>query len=187
MKVHLIGVGGTGMGALAGLLVEAGHEVRGSDGPLYPPMSTLLAELGIEVLQGHRPENLDWGPERVVVGNICRVDHVEAVAAAERGLTLTSFPALLAELFLSTRHPVVVAGTHGKTTTSTLMAAVLTAAGHDPGYLIGGLPQGGGRSFALGARPDGASAPPTLSWRATSTTAPSSTSGPSSSTTCRGP
>jgi UDP-N-acetylmuramate: L-alanyl-gamma-D-glutamyl-meso-diaminopimelate ligase len=160
LKVHLIGVGGTGMGALAGLLVEAGHEVRGSDGPLYPPMSTLLAELGIEVLEGYRPENLDWAPERVVVGNICRVDHVEAVAAAERGLTLTSFPALLSELFLSTRHPVVVAGTHGKTTTSTLMAAVLTAAGHDPGYLIGGLPQGGGRSFALGARPDGASSPP---------------------------
>jgi UDP-N-acetylmuramate: L-alanyl-gamma-D-glutamyl-meso-diaminopimelate ligase len=153
VKVHLIGIGGTGMGALAGLLVEAGHEVRGSDGPLYPPMSTLLAELGVPLYEGHRPENLDWGPDRVVVGNICRRDHVEAVAAAERGLRLTSFPALLEELFLADRHAIVVAGTHGKTTTTSIVAHLLTAAHLAPGFLVGGIPLNFGRSFACGKPP----------------------------------
>jgi len=153
MKVHLIGIGGTGMGALAGLLSEAGHEVRGSDGPLYPPMSTLLAKLRIQVYEGHRGENLDWGPDRVVVGNICRVDHPEASAARERGLSLTSFPALLSELFLAGRHVVVVAGTHGKTTTCSLMVHLLRAAGRDPGFLVGGIPSGLGKSYALGSGP----------------------------------
>ena len=84
MKIHLIGICGTGMGSLAGLLKAAGHDVRGSDEHVYPPMSTQLAEQGIAVFDGFRPENLDWGPERVVVGNVCRKDHVEVVAAAER-------------------------------------------------------------------------------------------------------
>jgi UDP-N-acetylmuramate: L-alanyl-gamma-D-glutamyl-meso-diaminopimelate ligase len=139
------------MGALAGLLCEAGHQVRGSDGPLYPPMSTLLESLRVEHYEGYRAENLDWGPERVVVGNICRIDHPEAVAARERGLSLTSFPALLSELFLSERGSLTVAGTHGKTTTSALLAHVLASAGLEPGFLIGGIPRGFGRSFALGA------------------------------------
>ena len=150
MKIHLIGIGGTGMGALAGLLKEAGHDVRGSDGPLYPPMSTLLAQLGVPVFEGYRAANLDWQPDRVVVGNICRVDHPEAAAARERGLELTSFPALLSELFLASRHVVVVAGTHGKTTTASMMAHVLRTAGKDPGFLIGGIPLDLGRSFDLG-------------------------------------
>jgi len=153
VKIHLIGIGGTGMGALAGLLVEAGHEVRGSDGPLYPPMSTLLAELGVPLYEGYRPENLDWAPDRVVVGNICRRDHVEAVAASERGLPLTSFPALLEELFLADRHAIVVAGTHGKTTTTALLAHLLTAAHLEPGFLVGGIPRNFGRSFACGKSP----------------------------------
>jgi UDP-N-acetylmuramate: L-alanyl-gamma-D-glutamyl-meso-diaminopimelate ligase len=153
MRIHLIGIGGTGMGALAGLLREAGHEVRGSDGPLYPPMSTLLAGLGVPLFEGHRPENLDWGPDRVVVGNICRRDHPEAAAARERGLSLTSFPALLAELFLAERHVVVVAGTHGKTTTATMAAHTLHSAGVDPGYLIGGIPADLPRSYAVGRPP----------------------------------
>jgi UDP-N-acetylmuramate: L-alanyl-gamma-D-glutamyl-meso-diaminopimelate ligase len=153
MKVHLIGIGGTGMGALAGLLVEAGHEVRGSDGPLYPPMSTLLAGLRVELYEGYRPQNLDWGPERVVVGNICRADHPEACAARERGLALTSFPALLCELFLAERHAIVVAGTHGKTTTSSLAAHLLHHAGRRPGFLVGGVPVDLGCSSGLGAPP----------------------------------
>lgn len=151
MKIHLIGIGGTGMGALAGLLREAGHEVRGSDGPLYPPMSTLLDELAISRFEGYRAENLDWGPDRVVVGNICRVDHPEASAARERGLSLTSFPALLSELFLAERPSLTVAGTHGKTTTSTLLAHLLTSAGLRPGFLIGGVPRNFPHSFSLGA------------------------------------
>ena len=153
MKIHLIGIGGTGMGALAGLLVEAGHQVRGSDGPLYPPMSTLLESLGVPLFTGYRAENLDWQPDVVVVGNICRKDHPEAVAAAQRGLRCLSFPALLSELFLAGRHPVVVAGTHGKTTTTSLMVHLLHSAGQAPGFLVGGIPNNFGRSYAVGAAP----------------------------------
>ena len=153
MKIHLIGIGGTGMGALAGLLCEAGHEVRGSDGPLYPPMSTMLEQLGVKVMEGYGPHNLAWGPDLVVVGNICRKDHPEAVAAGEQGLRRVSFPQLLGELFLSGRQVLVVAGTHGKTTTSSLAAHTLRHAGRDPGFLVGGVPLDLGRSYALGAPP----------------------------------
>ena len=153
MKIHLIGIGGTGMGALAGLLVEAGHEVRGSDGPLYPPMSTMLDDLGVKVMEGYRPENLAWTPDLVVVGNICRKDHPEAVAAEELGLRRVSFPQLLGELFLDQRQVLVVAGTHGKTTTSSLAAHTLRHAGRDPGFLVGGVPLDLGRSYALGSPP----------------------------------
>src|SRR5690349_24828858 len=86
MRLHLIGIAGTGMGSLAGLLKAAGHDVRGSDEHVYPPMSTQLAEQGIPVFEGFRAENLDWKPDRVVVGNVCRKDHVEVLAAAERQL-----------------------------------------------------------------------------------------------------
>jgi UDP-N-acetylmuramate: L-alanyl-gamma-D-glutamyl-meso-diaminopimelate ligase len=150
MKLHLIGVAGTGMGSLAGLLRDAGHDVRGSDEHAYPPMSTQLEELGIPVMPGFRPENLDWGPERVVVGNVCRRDHVEVLAAQGRGIPLVSFPALLSELFLAERHSIVVAGTHGKTTTSSLMSFVLTQAGRDPSFLVGGVPINFLRSWHLG-------------------------------------
>ncbi|MEZ4384217.1 MAG: GNAT family N-acetyltransferase [Nannocystaceae bacterium] len=150
LKIHFIGVGGTGMGALAGLLKQAGHDVRGSDTALYPPMSTQLEEAGVPVFQGYRPENLDWGPERVVVGNICSKDHVEAAAAAERGIRLESFPSLLADLLLKGRRSLVVAGTHGKTTTSSLVSWLLHSAGADPSFLIGGVPLNIGRGAQLG-------------------------------------
>jgi UDP-N-acetylmuramate: L-alanyl-gamma-D-glutamyl-meso-diaminopimelate ligase len=153
VKIHLIGIGGTGMGALAGLLVEAGHEVRGSDGPLYPPMSTLLAALRVPLHEGYRAENLEWAPDRVVVGNVCKKDHPEAAAARERGMNVVSFPALLSELFLESRHAIVVAGTHGKTTTTSLAAHVLHTAGLNPGFLIGGLPRNFSQSFSLGQPP----------------------------------
>jgi UDP-N-acetylmuramate: L-alanyl-gamma-D-glutamyl-meso-diaminopimelate ligase len=150
LKLHLIGIAGTGMGSLAGLLRAAGHEVRGSDEHVYPPMSTQLADQGIPVMQGFRPDNLDWQPDRVVVGNVCRRDHVEVVAALDRRLPLTSFPALLSELFLDDHQSVVIAGTHGKTTTSSLMAHVLVEAGRDPSFLIGGVPQNFRQSWRLG-------------------------------------
>ncbi len=150
MKLHLIGICGTGMGSLAGLLKEAGHDVRGSDEHVYPPMSTQLEAQRIPVFDGFRGENLDWGPDKVVVGNVCRRDHVEVLEAQRRGLQLTSFPAALEELFLTTHHSLVVAGTHGKTTTSTLAASVLTDAGLAPSYLIGGVPMGLPRSFHVG-------------------------------------
>jgi UDP-N-acetylmuramate: L-alanyl-gamma-D-glutamyl-meso-diaminopimelate ligase len=154
MKLHLTGIAGTGMGSLAGLLRAAGHDVRGSDEHVYPPMSTQLAELGIPVMTGFSAENLAWTPDRVVVGNVCRRDHVEVLAAQERGIPLVSFPALLSELFLAERNSIVVAGTHGKTTTSSLMSFVLTEAGRDPSFLVGGVPVNFWRSWRLGTGPD---------------------------------
>ena len=150
MKVHFIGIGGTGMGALAGLIAAAGHEVRGSDGPIYPPMSTQLATAEIPVFEGFAASNLDWAPDRVVVGNICRKDHVEVVAARERGISLESFPSMLARSLLETRRSLVVAGTHGKTTTTSLLTWMLRVAERDPSWLIGGVPQNLGRGFHLG-------------------------------------
>jgi UDP-N-acetylmuramate: L-alanyl-gamma-D-glutamyl-meso-diaminopimelate ligase len=154
VKIHLIGICGTGMGALAGLLKASGHDVRGSDSDVYPPMSTQLAEQGIEVMNGYGGHNLGWGPDVVVVGNVCRKEHVEVVAASERGLRLTSFPALLEELFLAQHPAVVIAGTHGKTTTSSIAAFVFTDAGLDPSFLVGGIPTNFGRSWRYG-RPGG--------------------------------
>ncbi len=154
MKLHLIGIAGTGMGSLAGLLRAAGHEVRGSDEHVYPPMSTQLAEQNIPVMEGFRPANLDWAPDRVVVGNVCRRDQVEVLAASERRIPLISFPALLSELFLTSRRSVVVAGTHGKTTSSSLMSFVLAQAGRDPSFLIGGVPLNFRRSWRLGSGPE---------------------------------
>ncbi len=153
MKLHLIGICGTGMGAVAGLLKEAGHDVRGSDAEAYPPMSDQLRELGVPVFHGYRPANLDWGPEQVVVGNVCRADHVEVVTAKERGIPLTSFPAVLEELFLANRRSVVVAGTHGKTTLTALLALILVDAGRDPSFLVGGVPRNFGRGYRLGGGP----------------------------------
>jgi UDP-N-acetylmuramate: L-alanyl-gamma-D-glutamyl-meso-diaminopimelate ligase len=154
MKLHLTGIAGTGMGSLAGLLRDAGHEVRGSDEHVYPPMSTQLEELGIPVMTGFRAENLDWGPDRVVVGNVCRRDHVEVLAAQARAIPLVSFPALLSDLFLAERNSIVVAGTHGKTTTSSLLSFVLTQAGRDPSFLVGGIPVNFLRSWRLGQGAD---------------------------------
>ncbi len=146
----MIGIGGTGMGALAGLLHASGHELRGSDGPIYPPMSDQLAALKIPVAEGYAPENLDWNPELVVVGNTCKKDNPEVVAAEARGLKLASLPSVLGERLLKDRHPIVVAGTHGKTTTSSLMAHLLMAAGRDPGVFVGGVLHNLGRGWRLG-------------------------------------
>ena len=100
-------------------------------------MSTQLAEQKIPVMEGFRPANLDWAPDRVVVGNVCRRDHVEVLAATERHIPLVSFPALLSELFLTSRRSVVVAGTHGKTTTSSMAAHVLKVGGVNPSHYVG--------------------------------------------------
>jgi UDP-N-acetylmuramate: L-alanyl-gamma-D-glutamyl-meso-diaminopimelate ligase len=151
LKIHFIGIGGTGMGALAGLLKAAGHDVRGSDGPLYPPMSTQLAREKIPVFEGYAAANLSWGPDCVVVGNVCRSDHPEVVAAQATGVRLESFPSLLASTLLDTQRSLVVAGTHGKTTTSSVLTWMLRVAGRDPSWLIGGVPQNLGRGFHLGA------------------------------------
>ena len=138
------------MGAVAGLLAAAGHEVRGSDTAVYPPMSEQLAALAIPVYEGFAAANLDWAPDAVVVGNVNSKDHVEVVAAQERGITLTSFPQVLGEQLLAGRHSIVVAGTHGKTTTTSLVAHILMEAGRDPGLFVGGVPIGLGQGWHLG-------------------------------------
>ena len=151
MKYHLIGIGGTGMGALAGLLKACGHDVRGSDSSVYPPMSDQLQALDIPVFEGFRAENLAWGPAAVVVGNVCTADHIEVREAKRLGLPLRSLPATLGEDLLATRHSLVVAGTHGKTTTASLLAHILLTAGRDPSCFIGGVPLDMGTGFRLGA------------------------------------
>ncbi|MEC7519917.1 MAG: Mur ligase family protein [Myxococcota bacterium] len=150
MHVHLIGVCGTGMGALAGLLKAAGHRVSGSDRAFHPPMGPALRRWGVDLREGYDPANLDPAPDLVVVGNVCRPDHPEARAAIDGGLAYASFPATLAKEVLGARRPLVVAGTHGKTTTSSLLAFLLDRAGLDPGFLLGGIPRDFDASFALG-------------------------------------
>ena len=140
MKVHFIGIAGTGMGALARLLVEAGHEVQGSDAAIYPPMSDQLAAAGIPVRLGFGDANLEWGPDCVVVGNVCSADHEEVVAAQRRQLPLESFPSMLAKALLPGRDSLVIAGTHGKTTTTSLVSWLMRACGRDPSFLVGGVP-----------------------------------------------
>jgi len=149
----MIAVGGSGMAPLACLLQDEGHRVRGSDGPLYPPMSTLLADAGIEPAQGYAAGHLEPPPDLVVVGNAVHRDNPEAVEAERRGLPLYSMPQALARFFLADRRPLVVAGTHGKTTTSSLAAWVLSDCGADPGFLVGGVPKNLGVSFRRGAGP----------------------------------
>jgi len=151
MHVHLIGVAGRGMGAFAGLLKAAGHRVTGSDTAFYPPMGDALKAWGIETLQGWNPKNLEPAPDLVVVGNVCRKDNPEARAAIDGAMNVRSFPKALGELFLATRKSLVIAGTHGKTTTSTLTSFLLDRAGLDPSFLVGGVPKNYGESFHLGS------------------------------------
>ena len=149
-SAHFIGVCGKGMGALAELMAEAGYDVRGSDEAAYPPMSTRLEAAGIPVLEGYDAAHLEPAPDLVVVGNACTPTHPEAAAAREREMTQASLPETLAHLFLSTRQPAVVAGTHGKTTTTGMLVHVLRSAGLDPGFLVGGVLVGDERTAGLG-------------------------------------
>ncbi len=137
--VHLIAIAGTGMGALAGLLHARGLRVTGSDRALYPPMSEMLAGWGIPVAIGFDAEHLEPRPDLVVIGNAVRADNPEARAAIDGGLPVRSFPDALYQFAMAGRHSVVVAGTHGKTTTASLLGAVMTGAGLDPSVLVGGV------------------------------------------------
>ena len=137
--IHIMGVGGTAMAALAGMLVDAGYTVTGSDGnKVYPPMSDYLASLGIEPMEGFHSKNLDHDPDLVIIGNVVRATYEEAQAVEQRGLPFMSFPSLLGARFLNGKRNIVVAGTHGKTTTTSIAAWLLEAAGRKPGFLVGG-------------------------------------------------
>ncbi len=145
-----MGICGTGMGSFAGLLQKAGHRVRGSDENVYPPMSDRLRSWGIPILEGYRPENLDPAPDLVIIGNVIKKTNPEAQAVFDRRLPYTSFPKALGDFFLAKKHSIVASGTHGKTTTASLIAWILTNAGLDPGMLIGGVPGNFGEGFRLG-------------------------------------
>jgi UDP-N-acetylmuramate: L-alanyl-gamma-D-glutamyl-meso-diaminopimelate ligase len=151
--VHLIGIGGTGMTALAGLLTESGCRVTGSDHALYPPTSTVLEELGLEVFTAFDASHLRPPPDLVVVGNAVRRGNPEAEEVLDRRLPHTSMARLVSERYLEGKHSVVVAGTHGKTTKTSMLAWVLHRAGRDPGFLVGGVPMNFGRSYRLGSGP----------------------------------
>lgn len=138
------------MAPLACLLQAQGHRVRGSDGPLYPPMSTLLEDAGIKPLRGFEPRHLEPRPDLVVVGNAVPRDNPEAVETERLGVPRLSMPQALARFFLHDHRPLVVAGTHGKTTTTSLAAWVYSECGADPSYLVGGIPIDLGKSFHAG-------------------------------------
>lgn len=153
-RVHLVGVGGTGMGSFAGMLKAAGYEVTGSDENVYPPMSDQLAAWGIEVFTPYSADNLERAkPDLVIIGNVIRRVNPEATAAREGGYRQMSFPAAMGSLVLADKHSVVIAGTHGKTTTSALMAHVLVAAGTDASFLVGGVTANYDGNYRLGKGP----------------------------------
>jgi UDP-N-acetylmuramate: L-alanyl-gamma-D-glutamyl-meso-diaminopimelate ligase len=150
MRVHLVGVSGTGMGQLALLLRDAGHDVSGSDVAFDPPMGPALEEAGIRCRKGYDAAHIDASLELVVVGNAIRKENPEAVAAESLRLERASMSATLRQLFLKGRRPLVVAGTHGKTTTSSMCAWILHEAGLEPGFFIGGLPKNFPSGAAIG-------------------------------------
>jgi UDP-N-acetylmuramate: L-alanyl-gamma-D-glutamyl-meso-diaminopimelate ligase len=151
--VHLIAIAGVGMASLAGLLREAGHDVTGSDAGVYPPMSTLLSELGIPYAEGYRAENLTPRPDLVVVGNAMSRGNPEIEALLAAGIPYCSMPEALMRFFMASRRRAVVTGTHGKTTSSAMLAWVLHETGGDPSFMIGGACKNFARNFRLGAGP----------------------------------
>jgi UDP-N-acetylmuramate: L-alanyl-gamma-D-glutamyl-meso-diaminopimelate ligase len=153
VKVHLSGIAGTAMASLAGLLREHGHELTGSDQDVYPPMSTQLETLGIPVRSPYAADNVPAGADLVVIGNALSRGNPEVEVVLDRKQRMSSMPALLAEEFLRGRTSLVVAGTHGKTTTTSLLSYILHQAGRDPSFLIGGVPADFERSYRLGVGP----------------------------------
>lgn len=149
MHYHLIGIAGTAMASLAGLLRAKGDRVTGSDQGVYPPMSLMLDDLGIEYADRYDPANLAGDPDMVVVGNAISRGNPELEEVLDRRLRYTSAAAVIKERFLEGRHVVAVAGTHGKTTTASLVAWLLEAAALEPSFLIGGIPEDFGVSFRL--------------------------------------
>lgn len=153
MHIHILGICGTFMGSLAVLAKELGHRVTGSDANVYPPMSTQLQAQGIELMQGYDPAHLEPAPDLVVVGNALSRGNPAVEYVLNKGLPYVSGPQWLADHVLQGRWVLAAAGTHGKTTTSSMLAWVLEHAGMSPGFLIGGVPQNFGVSARLGGTP----------------------------------
>jgi UDP-N-acetylmuramate: L-alanyl-gamma-D-glutamyl-meso-diaminopimelate ligase len=153
MHVHIIGICGTFMGGIAVLARAAGHRVTGSDANVYPPMSTQLEAQGIALIEGYDPGQLDLAPDVVVVGNVMSRGNALIERLVDSRLPFTSGPQWIAENFLRGRDVLAVAGTHGKTTTSCMLAWILERAGLEPGFLIGGIPSNFGLSARAGGGP----------------------------------
>src|SRR6201988_3394700 len=148
--IHLIGICGTAMASLAGMLKQRGHRVTGSDAAAYPPMSDFLRDLGIPVAQPFDPKNLDPRPDLAVVGNAISRGNVELEPLLDQRIPFCSLPQLLHDEFLCGKEVLVVAGTHGKTTTTSMLSWVFEVAGTKPSFLIGGIAENFGSSFHLG-------------------------------------
>ncbi|MCU7852874.1 MAG: UDP-N-acetylmuramate:L-alanyl-gamma-D-glutamyl-meso-diaminopimelate ligase [Candidatus Thiodiazotropha sp. (ex Monitilora ramsayi)] len=153
MHLHILGICGTFMGGIALLARAMGHQVSGSDANVYPPMSTQLEQAGIELMEGYKTEHLEPAPDVVVVGNAMSRGNPAVEYVLNRGLPYTSGPEWLAKHVLQDRWVLAVAGTHGKTSTASMLAWILEDAGLQPGFLIGGVPENFGCSARLGASP----------------------------------
>ncbi|MGI8494393.1 MAG: UDP-N-acetylmuramate:L-alanyl-gamma-D-glutamyl-meso-diaminopimelate ligase [Pyrinomonadaceae bacterium] len=149
MHYHLIGICGTAMASLAGMLQSRGHKVTGSDQNVYPPMSTQLEALGIEILNGYKAENADIGADCVIVGNAVSRGNPELEEVLNRKLVYRSQAEIVKEEFIRGRRSLVVAGTHGKTTTTSIATWLMEAGGLNPGFLVGGIVQNFGASFRV--------------------------------------
>ncbi|MCB0386850.1 MAG: UDP-N-acetylmuramate:L-alanyl-gamma-D-glutamyl-meso-diaminopimelate ligase, partial [Bdellovibrionales bacterium] len=145
--IHLMRICGTAMASLAGMLKDMGYRISGSDQNVYPPMSTQLRDLGIPIMEGYRKENLSPRPDLVIVGNVITRKHEEAEALLASDIPYTSLPKALGEYAIADRHSVVIAGTHGKTTTTSLVSWIAECCGKKPGFLVGGIPLNFSRSF----------------------------------------
>ncbi|MDH3266427.1 MAG: UDP-N-acetylmuramate:L-alanyl-gamma-D-glutamyl-meso-diaminopimelate ligase, partial [Gammaproteobacteria bacterium] len=150
MHIHILGICGTFMGGIAALARSAGFKVTGCDSAVYPPMSTQLRELGIDVHEGYDAAQLDPEPDCIVVGNVMSRGNELVEALLNRGIPYTSGPRWLADNVLRDRHVLAVAGTHGKTTTASMLAWILEDAGLRPGFLIGGIATNFGVSAGFG-------------------------------------
>ena len=151
MHIHILGICGTFMGGVAALAREAGHRVTGCDAGVYPPMSDQLRALGIDLIEGYGVEQIDLKPDLFVIGNVVSRGNPLMEAILDAGLPYISGPQWLSENVLQGRHVLAVAGTHGKTTTTSMLTWILEACGLQPGFLVGGVPQNFGVSARFGA------------------------------------
>lgn len=151
--IHLMGICGTGMSSLAGILKKSGYEISGSDENIYPPMSLFLRDMKIPVLKGYKPENLHPVPDLVIVGNVITAHNPEARELARLKIPYLSMPQALRKYAMQGKKSIVIAGTHGKTTTSSLVSWIMQESGQDPGFMIGGIPANFNSGFKLGDGP----------------------------------
>lgn len=149
-NIHLLAICGTGMGALGSILKDLGYKVTGSDQKVYPPMSDFLASKGIEIAEGFNQNNVSYGPDLVIVGNAVSKDNPEVVRMNQMGLEFCSMPQAFNRFVAAGKKQLVIAGTHGKTTTSSILAWILYEAGLDPSFMIGGILKNFGSNYRLG-------------------------------------